>query len=80
MQPLVRKIPGGTITIVPGEAPQKAPSLPEAPSAPRSGSGEKMGKAMGVFGVIGDLAMFWDMSQDVQRGCGGWLPDCVTPQ
>ncbi|MGV4988491.1 hypothetical protein ACVB8X_35385 [Streptomyces sp. NRAIS4] len=44
------------------------------------GAGSKPGKAMGVFGVLGDLAMFWDMSQDVQRGCGGRLPDCVTPQ
>ncbi|MFK4150313.1 hypothetical protein [Streptomyces sp. NPDC004065] len=42
--------------------------------------GEKLGKTMGVFGVIGDLAMLWDMSRDWKRGCGGWLPDCLTPQ
>ncbi|WP_272920723.1 hypothetical protein [Streptomyces sp. SID1328] len=39
-----------------------------------------MGKVMGALGVLGDLAMGWDMYKDFRRGCGGWLPDCITSQ
>ncbi|MFE0509508.1 ricin-type beta-trefoil lectin domain protein [Streptomyces sp. NPDC058964] len=80
VQPLVRKIDGGTIRIIPGEATEKVPTVPDVPSEPRSGGGAKLGKTLGVFGVLGDVAMIWDATRSWQRGCDGWLMPCVTPQ
>ena len=79
VQPLVRKIDGGTIRIIPGEAQAKAPTVPEAPSATRTGGGSRVGKLMGGLGVIGDLYMIWDATRSWQRGCDGWLVSCDPP-
>ncbi|MFF5142274.1 ricin-type beta-trefoil lectin domain protein [Streptomyces sp. NPDC013157] len=80
VQPLVRKINGGTVRITPGEVIEKAPSMPDAPSEPRTGgAGSRVGKLMGGLGVIGDLYMIWDATRSWQRGCDGWLVSCDPP-
>ncbi|MEU5484086.1 ricin-type beta-trefoil lectin domain protein [Streptomyces mirabilis] len=76
VQPLVRKTDTGTVRITPGEAPEKAPTVPDAPSTPKSGGGGKLGKLMGGLGVLGDVYMVWDATRSWQRGCDGWLVSC----
>ncbi|MFF1515595.1 ricin-type beta-trefoil lectin domain protein [Streptomyces sp. NPDC058305] len=77
VQPLLRKTDGGTIRITPGEAPEKAPTVPDAPS--KSGGGGRLGKVMGTLGLVGDAYMIWDATRSWQRGCDGWIVSCDPP-
>ncbi|MFF8650306.1 hypothetical protein ACF06D_19020 [Streptomyces griseoluteus] len=54
-----------TISIIPGEAPEKAPRVSGVETEPRAGGGTRVGKVMGAFGVLGDLAMGWDITPQV---------------
>ncbi|RZU34844.1 hypothetical protein EV284_4446 [Streptomyces sp. BK022] len=42
-----------------------APRVPGVETEPRAGGGTRVGKVMGAFGVLGDLAMGWDITPQV---------------
>ncbi|MEU9288528.1 hypothetical protein AB0D57_28510 [Streptomyces sp. NPDC048275] len=74
VQPLVRKTDGETIRITPGEALEKAPTVPDSTS--KSGRGGKLGKLLGGLGLLGDVYLVWDATRSWQRGYDGWVVSC----
>ncbi|WP_127353825.1 hypothetical protein [Actinacidiphila soli] len=66
LQPLIRKVPGGTLTIIPGEQAGKTPRTPTLAEPETGGGGGRMGKIMGAFGVVGELFTIYGAMRDYQ--------------
>lgn len=66
LQPLIRKVPGGTLTVIPGEQAGKTPRTPTVAEPETRGGGGRMGKITGAFGVVGELFTIYGAMRDYQ--------------